>query len=177
MRVTRHVSPPEDPAPFQKILDHHAGLNLFGAPNVRIVWSESATVLEETPVQVFGVERMVPLRVPKYPLISERWVLECWYPAGHFGPVTDESGSHGSYEWTATLDMAGEFVRPTWEILVRACRLLLRARSRSLWDRVSEARRRKDREERAQRAQDFAIIDDGYPAFGPRPHVSMAGGR
>jgi hypothetical protein len=177
MKVSEHVSPPEDPAEFQRILTYHAGLNLYGRPNLRIVWSGNETVTEKTPMMVHGSEKLVTTRSLKYPGISERWVLEAWYPAGHFGPPDDESGSFGFYEWTATLDLGGEFVRPTWEILVRACRLLTLARAKTYADKAIAGRNRIQRREAVQAAQDWSIVDDGYSAFGPRPWISMAEGR
>ena len=79
------------------------GRNLYGEPILRVVWSEDRTVLVggawgrwDDSGNRLG-EAVGYRRVPKYPGVRERWVLEMWIPPAAFG--TPESWER---EWKRT---------------------------------------------------------------------------
>ncbi len=85
IKVLREVH--EAPESVQEILESYGGCNPYGEPNFRAIWSESRldwicgkwTEYDDTTGEVLR-EVIEERHVPKYWVISNRWVIEKWYP-------------------------------------------------------------------------------------------------
>lgn len=90
MQILRETH--EAPEHIQNLLELYGGLNRFGGPNFRAVWSESRmdwvcgkwTDTDESGETV--IREVVESRyVPKYWAINNKWLIERWYPPEHDG--------------------------------------------------------------------------------------------
>ena len=182
---------------WQDTLTLIGGRNRFGEPNVRIAWSEDRFALEGgiwRDYDANGIlcrEEFVMRRVPRYPWIEERWILETWVAPERYGSPDDFFWStseiyrgqrvpvevyptFGDYEWSATIGVGGRYAEPNEQSLVYA------AYYTQHWTRISAAKRllmkrsEKEREEREFDSWGYDVVDDARgPFYGE--FVSFAG--
>lgn len=103
------------------------GLNPYGDPVVRVVWSDNQRELRRGTYNEFYGDIFIRTvtgvkEVPKYSWISERWVLERWYsPEKAFDADLVESNS-GSYEPVYVFqDKAGNFLPLNLRVVELIC--------------------------------------------------------
>ena len=187
IQVTRQWDNPV-PCDVQAILTRAGGTNLYGKPNLRVVWGPSRLCFiggtKESPWEdrddsgSLIRETLGLRRVPKYD--RERWVFERWLPPNIYARRQwdeNELGPFphlGDYEHIKTLDLNGEFVQLTptiaREVADRLRRTVVRSRS--------EVRRavfaQHERKESEYDSFADAVLTDAMPAFHGQPSVQVA---
>ncbi len=172
------------------------GLNRFGEPNFRVIWSSSHldwiggrwTDYTETGEIL---REVVELRyVPKYSHLPNRWIVEQWLPPEKFGSIdawyrqTKEWGEHGNIPQLGPYpsrgryallcivnDYAGAFVQLTPTVLEEVIYALIekKRKPQTLAEKQEEIAKR----EQAFDAWSREFVNDGRPTFNGEPMVSV----
>ena len=145
----RNVDTPKE---IVDLVSAHGGRNVYGEPQYRLVWGwqrkEWKYVGSNNPNEKPGIRF-----VPKYPL-RERFHLECWFPAEHYGSrekwhkdttqVIDGQEvetigpypSRGEYESVWVCEYPdGRYLQPTKDILTRAINLHKQSRQQRAYEK------------------------------------------
>lgn len=180
------------------LLTLHGGRNRFGAPNIRIVWSEDRMNLESGVWRDFDAhgnllrEQFVVRNEPRYAWIEEKWILEAWVAPERYGSPDDFLLSHsewyrgqrvptapvypvlGDYEWAATIAKDGRYVEPNEQSLLYACYFTQHWKRATLQERLIEKREAALKEDADYTSWGCDVVDDARgPFYGQ--FVSMAG--
>lgn len=180
------------------LLTLHGGLNRFGDPNIRIVWSEDRMNLEGGIWRDFDAhgnlirESFAVKNRPRYEWIKEKWVLESWMAPERFGapedfflsnselyrgqriPTDPLYPSRGDYEWAATIAKDGRYIEPNEQSLMYACYFTQHWHRATLQERLIEKREAALKEDADYTSWGCDVVDDARgPFYGT--FVSMAG--
>ena len=179
------------PSHLQQILTKHGGLNQFGEPNIRLVWSESRLTWTCGEWSDWDgdrlVRRVVEARLhPKYWYLAPAWVFEKWLPPTFYGTRDDwkaayeeqASGqtiealgpypSRGDYEYVEHIEGAVDPFVAEWTVrAIKATEALAQATN------DLELKAAKEYADQAQALRSKALmgeaIDDAWPAFSNVP--------
>lgn len=182
-----------DPA-WQEVLDRFFGPNPYGEPRFRIVWAPTRmeiafgewTDYDEATGSLIR-RRDERRRIPKYPDIGERWIIEMWCRPEKYGtpeawyatdPVLGPYPYRGDYEQVFIFEIpkTGEFALPTRERLEFWSRMTVETLSRTIRERLAAKKALKERAEQAKDMKASDRYDDQcIPAFYGAPQVSFAG--
>lgn len=109
---------------LQKFLEDRGGLNPFGGPLYRLVWSNDRLCWRhgewnDNDEHGILIRTVVEARqVPKYAFLKNRWIVEAWRPAESYG--TPEEWQREMTEWKrgVTCSILGEYPsRGDYELL------------------------------------------------------------
>ena len=174
------------------------GLNRFGEPKYRAIWGWNRLAWiggkfeDRDPATGSLLREVFELRQePKYPAVN-RWHIEKWLPPEAYGSprawyaqtIERENGvsipalgpypSRGDYEHCLTLEgPRGDFVQLTPTIAEHIARAIEWSRK---FPRSAGKRALYDREQRQERANDacaYDVLDDAVPAFHKQPFVTV----
>jgi hypothetical protein len=171
------------PDKIRRYLNDIGGLNLYGDPIFRVVWSNNATKETTLPWPALGnsvLEKAKRLRYGRA-MVHDRFVLEKWQPPELYGEPEDwvesewkpGSGiidygpypSRGKYNFTDTIEGLDDngnpcFLMPTRDYLRTAVEAANHVRSMSAWEyrRIIEAEEAE--EQRAADERRLAMIQD-----------------
>jgi hypothetical protein len=188
----------DTPGAVTQRLARAGGLNRFGEPNYRAIWGWNRLAWiggkfeDRDPATGSLLREVVELRQePKY-LAVNRWHIEKWLPPEAYGSprawyaqtIERENGvsipalgpypSRGDYEHCFTLEgPRGDFVQLTPTIAEHIARAIEWSRK---FPRSAGKRALYDREQRQERANDacaYDVLDDAVPAFHKQPFVTV----